>query len=224
MEPVSPDRVQPLSAFEVTFPSSVLWGLMGCVTTFAISIVLERMQGTLLRLQVAPASWGQILAGKGLACFLACCAVATLLLVVGRLFFGVRIDPARLPLLALAVGSTAAAFTGLMMFVSTLGKTTSGVAGAGWGLMMPLAMLGGGMIPLIAMPNWLFQLSSISPVKWGILSLEGAIWRNFSVGEMLLPCGILLAVGAVGFVAGAQILSLRETGRGWLPGTRGKAG
>jgi linearmycin/streptolysin S transport system permease protein len=123
----------------------------------------------------------------------------------------------RLPLLLLAVGSTAACFTGLMMFISTLGKTPEGVGGAGWGVMMPMAMLGGGMIPLIAMPGWLYQLSSLSPVKWGILGLEGAIWRGFSVGEMLLPCGILLAVGAVGFVAGAQVLSLRETGRGWLP-------
>jgi ABC-2 type transport system permease protein len=54
--------------------------------------------------------------------------------------------------------------------------------------------------------------------------MEGAIWREFSFGDMLLPCGILLAVGAIGFTAGAQILSLRETGRGWLPAFGAKVG
>ncbi len=214
LEPLAPDRARPLSGFEVSFPAAMQWGLLGCVTTFAISIVLERIQGTLLRLQVAPANWGQILSGKGLACFLSCVGVMVILLLVGRLFFGVRLDPFRLPLLLLAVVCTACCFTGIMMFISTLGKTPAGVAGAGWGLLMPLAMVGGGMIPLIAMPNWLFQLSSISPVKWGILALEGAIWRGFSFAEMLLPCGILTAVGVAGFLAGAQVLSLRETGRG----------
>jgi len=69
------------------------------------------------------------------------------------------------------------------------------------------------MISFIVMPSWPFRLSSISTVKWGILSLKGAIWRNYNVVEML-PCGILLAVGAVEFVAGAQILSIRETRHG----------
>src|SRR5262249_18535215 len=88
MEPVTGDQAHPLSPFEVTFPSAVLWGIIGCVTTFAISLVIERMQGTFLRLQVAPASWGQLLAGKGLACLLACCGVAVVLLLIGRLVFG----------------------------------------------------------------------------------------------------------------------------------------
>ncbi len=50
-------------------------------------------------------------------------------------------------------------------------------------------------------------ISHFSPVKWGILALEGAIWRGFSPADMLLPCGVLLALGAVTFVAGAAILS-----------------
>ncbi len=215
LEAVTPDGALPLSAFEVTFPSAVLWGILGCVTTFAVSLVLERLEGTFLRLQVAPASWGQLLAGKGLACFLACGGVALVLLVIGWVGFGVRLG--NVPLLLLAVACTAACFTGIMMFVSTLGQTPAGVAGSGWGVMMPMAMLGGGMIPLIAMPDWLRTLSSLSPVSWGIYALEGAIWRGFSAAEMLPPCAVLLAVGAVGFAAGAQILSLRETGRAWFP-------
>jgi linearmycin/streptolysin S transport system permease protein len=199
---------QPRSAFEITFPSSILWGLMGCVATFAVSIVTERVQGTWLRLQIAPISWGHILAGKGLACFLTSISIAIVLLLLGWGVFGVRLG--QVGLLALGIGCTAFCFSGIMMFLSTIGKTQEGVAGAGWGIMLPFAMLGGSMIPLIAMPSWMLTASHFSPVKWGILALEGAIWRNFSLVEMLSPCGILLAIGAVGFSSGIALLARRE--------------
>ena len=46
-------------------------------------------------------------------------------------------------------------------------------------------------------------LSQASPVKWSILALEGAIWRNYSPIEMLLPCGVLIAVGIVCLAVGS---------------------
>jgi ABC-2 type transport system permease protein len=135
--------------------------------------------------------------------------VTFFLLTLASAVLGVRLGN---PLL-LAVGavSTAIGFTGLMMFVSTLGKTEAGVAGAGWGIMMPMAMLGGGMVPLIAMPPWMQTASHVSPMKWGIMALEGAIWRDFSLQEMLLPCGILLAVGVLFYAVGVWLLSRQES-------------
>jgi ABC-2 type transport system permease protein len=89
-----------------------------------------------------------------------------------------------------------------MMLISTLGRTERAVGGAGWGIMLLMSMLGGGMIPLIAMPGWLQTASHASPVKWAILAMEGAIWRGFSLAEMLLPCAILVGVGGAAFAAG----------------------
>ncbi len=64
-------------------------------------------------------------------------------------------------------------------------------------------MFGGGMIPLAFMPRFMATLSQASPVKWSILALEGAIWRGFTPIEMLLPCGVLVAVGAVCLAVGS---------------------
>jgi ABC-2 type transport system ATP-binding protein len=126
---------------------------------------------------------------------------------VDRPVLGLRVgNPA---LLALAIVSLAVCFVGLMMLMSTIGTTEAGVAGAGWGIMMPMAMLGGGMIPLIAMPPWLFTASNFSPVKWGIYSLEGAIWRGFPLAEMLPWCGLLVGVGVVSFALGVRLLARR---------------
>ena len=39
-----------------------------------------------------------------------------------------------------------------------------------------------------------------------ILALEGAVWRNFSVVEMLVPCGVLVGIGAATFSLGVFLL------------------
>lgn len=199
---------RPHSSFEITFPSAVLWGVLGCTAGFAISLVIERRNGTLLRLRVAPISRTDLLAGKALACAMACLASSLLILMIGRFVLGIRIEQPLL--LAPALLCTAACFVGITMLISTLGKTENAVAGAGWASLLIMAMLGGGMVPLIAMPQWLLRVSDFSPVKWGIYALEGAIWRQFSIAEMAMPCGILLAIGATCFAIGAFRLSRVE--------------
>ena len=65
------DESVPQQSFEITFPQAILWGILGCTSGFAITIVKERREGTFLRLRVSPLSRAHILAGKGLACFIA---------------------------------------------------------------------------------------------------------------------------------------------------------
>ena len=93
------------------------------------------------------------------------------------------------------------------MLMSVIGKTEESVSGAAWGANMLMAMFGGGMIPLLFMPGFMRTLSNFSPVKWSILALEGSIWRGFTPSEMLLPCGVLVAVGAICLSIGTTILS-----------------
>ena len=95
-----------------------------------------------------------------------------------------------------------------MMLVSTLGKTEQAASGAAWAIMMPLSMLGGGMVPQIAMPAWMSTAGNISPVKWAIRAIEGALWRDFTLTEMLLPCGILLVFGYICFAIGTRRLDM----------------
>jgi len=202
---VADDAIRPRSAFEIYFPSGVLWALLGCAASFGISIVKERTGGTFMRLRLAPISRAHILAGKGLACFISCVTVCTVLLAIGNLIFGVRITNP--PALVVGVVCSALAFVGIMMLISVLGKTEEAVGGAGWGILLLFSMLGGGMVPAMFMPPWLRTIGAISPVHWGILSIEGGVWRNFSPSEMLLPAGILLFIGVVGFSVGVTILA-----------------
>jgi ABC-2 type transport system permease protein len=195
------DRAGPSSAFDVTFPQGIIWGVIGCSLGFALSLVQERTRGTLTRLRAAPLSAGHVLAGKALACFTAIVAVEALLLVIGRFGFGVR--PSSWGLAAAAAVSVAVCFVGIMMLVAVLGRTEQAASGLGWAIMLPLTMLGGGMVPLFAMPAWMQAAGTVSPVKWAIMALEGAIWRGFTPAQLAVPCAVLVGIGVAGFAIGA---------------------
>lgn len=199
----------PRSSYDITFPSAMLWGVIACTAGFAVSMVMERRSGTLLRLRVSPLTRGDLMRGKALACFIACCCVIVALLAVSQLpVFNVRVgSPSKL---IVAIVCTAECFVGMTMLLSVVGKTEQGVGGASWATLLICMMLGGGMIPLIAMPSWMLTASHFSPVKWGIYALEGAIWRDFSWMEMAMPCAILIGVGVVAFSIGVAAMSRFE--------------
>ncbi len=192
------------SAWDISFPQAMMWGVLGCAAAFAITIVRERKQGTLLRLQAAPVSRSQVIFGKALACFSAVLGVIVIMVALGACL-GMR--PGSPGLLAVASLCVAFCFVGIMILMSVSGRSEEAVSGAAWGANMLMAMFGGGMIPLVFMPEFMATLSQFSPVKWSILSLEGAIWRGFSPTEMLLPCGILLLTGGACLILGAVRLS-----------------
>jgi len=194
-------RSGPPNAYSISFPQSILWGILGCAAGFAITLVRERSSGTMVRLLTAPISHASILAGKVLACALSCLGVTLVMTTVGALFFGVRVGS--VGLLALAAACSALCFSGLSMLLGSLARTEQAVSGLAWGVLLVLAMLGGGMLPQIAMPHWMLQAGAISPARWTIEALEGAIWRDFSIAEMVLPCIVLVAVGITTVALGA---------------------
>jgi len=195
-------REGPSNSYEISFPQGIIWGVLGCCASFGISLVIERTSGTLARLHLAPIGRGQILAGKALACFGSTVSLGVVLFIVGWLVFDVR--PHSIVNLGVSLVLIATAFVGIMMFLSILGKTERSVSGISWAVLLGMAMIGGGMVPRFFMPPWMQTLSHISPVKWAILAMEGAVWRDFSTMEMLVPWTILLGVGVVFFAIGVR--------------------
>jgi ABC-2 type transport system permease protein len=207
---VSAQRSGPTNAFAISFPQGIIWGIMGAASGFAVSLITERTSGTLARLRLAPIGRSQILFGKALACF-----VTTLVVILGLLavamvvpIFAVR--PSNPGMLAVAILCTCVCFVGLMMLLATIGTSERAAGGIGWAIMMVLAMIGGAAVPLFVMPAWMQTVSHISPMKWAILALEGGLWRGFTPTQMLLPCGILLAIGVTGFLVGSRVFAWED--------------
>ncbi len=200
------------NSFEISFPQGIAWGIMGVAAGFGLSLVVERTRGTMLRLRVAPIAPASVLLGKALGCFIAIVGVMSLLIAVGVTVPAFSVRPASWTMLGVAIVCSAIGFVGIMMISSVLGRTEAAASGITWAMLTIMAMLGGGMVPLMFMPPWMQTASNISPVKWAITSLEGAIWRGYTPAEMALPCGVLLGVGLVGFAIGSTIFMRRAEG------------
>ena len=202
-KPIARERTGPDNSFEITLPQGIIWGLIGCMMSFGISLVTERTRGTFVRLRMAPLTQAHILGGKALACFLSIMLVESVLFGIAW-GFGVR--PSSLPLLLLAGVCAALCFVGFMMLIAGLGRTEETASGAAWAILMPLSMFGGAMVPTFVMPPWMQSIGIISPVRWAMLAIEGGVWRNFSLAEMAAPCALLVTVGLACFALGTRAL------------------
>lgn len=194
------------TTWDVSFPQAMIWGMLGCASSFAASLVRERRTGTLVRLQAAPLTPGAIMMGKSAACFFNVLLVIGVMLAIG-MALGMR--PRTPWILVPGMLAVAFCFTGIMTCMSTLGKSEEAVSGASWGANIVMAMLGGGMIPLAFMPPWMQKISHVIPVKWAILILEGGIWREFGWRDAVVPLVALCAIGGLGIAIGSKIIKKR---------------
>lgn len=204
---ITDESKRPRSAYELSFPQGVVWGLMGCVMAFGPSLANERIRGTMMRLSVSPLNRSSILMGKALACMIACILVQVMLLTMAVLVFKV---PLRNPgMMVLVVLLTSIAFTGIMMLMAGLARTEGAASGMGRAIVLVLAMIGGGTVPLFFLPKFVQTISHVSPFMWSTLAIEGAMWRSFTPAEMALPLGVLAGFAVLGFVVGS--LAMRRT-------------
>lgn len=208
-EVVRPARGGPSNSYAVSFPQGIIWGVMGCALGFGASLARERSAGTLTRLLVAPITPMQVLAGKGVACFVATVFVSAAMIALSMVPpFNVR--PTSIPLTLMAVIATAVCFVGIMMMLAVFaGSSERGGEGLGWGVLLILAMIGGGMVPLFIMPGWMQTASVISPIRWAVLAIERGIWRDATLGEAVVPSVVLVGIGVVGFGFGARVMGRR---------------
>ncbi len=202
------ERSVPTNAFAITIPQAALWSILSAVAIMSGSLAMERAQQTLQRLRVSPISPLTVLGSKVVACILTIMASTAVVVAFGIVVFGIRVSS--LPLLATAMALSGLCFSGIMLAIGSMGRNPASVTGLAWGLMVLFAMLGGGMIPQLFMPEWLQLVGGISPGKWAVLAMEGAIWRRFSLAESLPAFAILFLIGVLGIAIGVRRLSRAE--------------
>jgi ABC-type multidrug transport system permease subunit len=196
--------------YQVLVPAYTVMFAFFLVLTVGWVFVAERRQGTLLRMRAAPLTRGQVLLGKLLPCFAVSVGQGVLLLVAGRLLFGMRWGPDDWPLAAqagwllLVVLCTSLAAMGLALLVAAVARTEVQVAIYGAVPVLVLALVGGCILPREMMPEQTQQLSLLTPQGWALdayrelLSGSGDYQPNVHI--VARACGVLCAFGA-GFLA-----------------------
>jgi ABC-2 type transport system permease protein len=171
-----------------------------------MSILQEAEEGTLARMFTTPTNRTLILMGKFLAVFLTVMFQGIVLLIAGRLIYGIQWgSPGAI---ALALLGQMVASVGLAVLLVSFIKTSKQAGPIFGGALTGLGMLSGLFTTNIAMPDSFNAIANFTPQGWVLkawkLSLNGQ-----PASELVLPCLVLVAMGIVLFAIGALMFRKR---------------
>ncbi len=197
-EPVGASRKVP-GVYEQNVPGYSVMFMFFIVSHVAGSIMTEKRNGTLRRLQLAPVSKLALLTGKMVPNFLVGLVQVAVLFTIGHFVFGMSLgrDPLALAAVSAAV---AAAATGLGILVAALATTEEQISGLSTLLILTLAALGGSMVPLFAMPDFMQTAARVTPHAWALLAYQTLIVGGGTLRDVLPNVAVLAAFAAT-FVA-----------------------
>jgi ABC-type Na+ efflux pump permease subunit len=198
--------------YQILVPSYTVMFAFFLVLNVGWVLVAERQQGTLKRLRTTPITRTDILLGKLIPYFLLSLGQGTILLLAGKLIFGMRWGPDSWPLwyqvlwLIPVVVSTALAAMGLAMLVAALARTEAQVALYGAVPVLILALIGGCVLPRDLMPEQTQSMTLYTPHGWALaayrelLTSDPAYIPNTDI--VTRACLVLTGFGVV-FLAAA---------------------
>ena len=173
-----------------------------------MSILQEHEEGTLARLFTTPTDRTKILMGKFVAVFITVLLQGVVLMIAGRLAFGVQWGKPISIALALTAQVFAAVGLGVLL-ISFVKSTKQGGPVLGGGL-TALGMLGGLFTANMpnALPEAMNMIANFTPQGWVLkgwrMALDGS-----AAGDLLVPFIVTVAMGIVMFAVGAMMFKRR---------------
>lgn len=187
-----------------------LWVVPGFTVMFAFfvisimarSFIIERDQGTLRRLRMAPIGTVPVLLGKTIPFFLTSVIQCSLLFLCGRLMFGMPWGTQPIYLIPVILCTSAAA-TSLGLLLSTLVHTDQQVSSYGTTLILMFSSISGCFFPREFFPKMMRQISLITPHAWSLKAFDAVLTQPTIDPQLIATCcGMLLAFAATCFTAG----------------------
>ncbi|MCA9057957.1 MAG: ABC transporter permease, partial [Planctomycetaceae bacterium] len=188
--------------YQFIVPSYTVMFVFFLVTIMGRSFIAERELGTLRRLRIAPIAPLQILIGKVVPFLLVSLVQTAILLLTGKLLFGMSWGPQPWLLLPVILAASLSATT-LGLLFSTIARTDSQVSSLGSLIVLTSAGISGCMVPRQWMPEFSQKLSLITPHAWALEAYSELLTKDVpSFSRLAECCGALLLFSAAFFVLG----------------------
>jgi ABC-2 type transport system permease protein len=187
------------SGEEVSVSGLILAGMMVFFMFFgaanvARSILTEDRDGTMPRLFTTPTRRGTIIAGKFVSTFLTVLAQAIVLLIAGRLIFGIHWG--RLDAVIVLTVVTAGVAGGLALLVISFARTPAQAGAIGSGIYLVLALLGGNFTGTAQTGTTYALIQKFTPNGWLLHGWDTAM-RGGGAPDLrwqaLVPLGFAVA-------------------------------
>jgi ABC-2 type transport system permease protein len=169
-----------------------------------ISLTAAREAGVLKRRRATPMPAWALIAARTLTAMAISLVVMTVLLLVGRFAYGVRLPSSTIPgvLLTAVVGS--ATFCILGYAITTVIGSEDAAQPMVQAIMLPLYFISGVFIPNVNLPTWLQDVAKIFPVQHLSDGLHnafdpathglGIVWSDLGVLALWAAAGLLIAL------------------------------
>jgi len=200
-------RVGPLQVKASTYyvPGlSALAVIAGSFVNLVISITAQREAGVLKRRRATPVPAWVLIAGRALTAIVVSLGVMTVLLVIGRFAYGVRLPASTLPgvIVTAVVGSIT--FCCLGYALSTAIHSADAAQPMVQAIMLPLYFISGVFIPNVNLPSWLRHVAEVFPVQHLADGLHhafdptttgaGFVWSDLGVLGLWAAAGLVFAL------------------------------
>jgi ABC-2 type transport system permease protein len=169
-----------------------------------ISLTAAREAGVLKRRRATPMPAWALIAARTLTAMAISLVVMTVLLLVGRFAYGVRLPSSTIPgvLLTAVVGS--ATFCILGYAITTVIGSEDAAQPMVQAIMLPLYFISGVFIPNVNLPAWLQDVARVFPVQHLSDGLHkafdpathgtGIVWSDLGVLALWAAAGLLIAL------------------------------
>lgn len=173
------------------------------------TLLQERNEGTLTRLQLTPAAGNAVLLGKLGSVGLIALLQLVVLFAFAGLVYGVPVLADPLPL-ALVSCSWVLLAVGIGLFLAVVCRSQKQLEGLSTLIILVMSALGGAWFPREITPEWFRAVGSFLPVAWAMDAFHGIFWY----GKGLLPTEAREGIGRevlqmVGLAAVLLVLSVR---------------
>lgn len=156
----------------------------------------EHAWGTWERLQSSPASTADVLVGKLAPAFAVVGAQMLILFALAGVIFDLDSRGQILDLLIVAVPLVTCVLA-LMLALVALCRTMTQLDAASSLLMMTFAALGGSLVTIKALPDWVQKIAPITPNYWANKAAQNIVLKGKGIGAVLPSAGMLLAFTVV---------------------------
>lgn len=186
-----------ITSFQVSVPgNAVLFGFFIALTV-SMSFAGERRSGTWRRLLAAPVRRSTVLAAALVPYLVVGLTQLAFLFAVGHFAFGMQIAGSPIALLAVMIAnSTCAVALGLLF--AALGGSERQLGGVGSVVLLVMGLLGGCMVPRLAMPAAMQSISLAVPHSWALDGYYDVLVRGGTgIGDVLPSVAALLGFAAL---------------------------
>src|SRR5918997_1158769 len=194
-----------LTAYAAIAPLFIaLWWLALFQSGWVVSH--DRWSGTIEPLVAAPGSFAANVLGRILAPTMVGLVSFGEVWLVARLLFGERIVIHHPAAFVLTVAATLAAMAGTAVVMAALFVLTRSAATFSNSASYPFYVLGGILVPVSVLPDWLEPGSRIVFLSWSSRLMRDVL-QPAAIDDFALRLGMILFLGACGFAVGMALLT-----------------